>query len=150
MAAHQLSASQVNRTAYAFLHSLPPSHPSWGPEVWQAMKAWAPLPGAAPQGGKGRPAGKPTTARPQAATGIRTNIVHQLKDDQAEGVLLLLPEAGSVHRWATQDPSADEVLRVWYVAITRARRLAALALPVEEINALAQLLTSRQVPSRVA
>jgi hypothetical protein len=76
--------------------------------------------------------------------------VHQLKGDQADGVLLLLPGAGSVHRWATQDPASDEVLRVWYVAITRARRLAALALPEEEINALAQLLTSRQISIRVA
>ncbi|MFF3277328.1 UvrD-helicase domain-containing protein [Streptomyces chrestomyceticus] len=150
MAAHRLTPGQVNRTAFAFLHSLPPSHPGWGPEVWQAMKAWPALPGAAPQGGRGRPAGKPTTARPQAATGIRTNIVHQLKGDQADGVLLLLPETGSVHRWATQDPADDEILRIWYVAVTRARRLAALALVESEIEPLAELLSQRQVPVRIA
>ncbi|MFI5814973.1 hypothetical protein ACIA7S_28945 [Streptomyces sp. NPDC051643] len=55
MAAHRLSARQVNRTAFAFLHSLPAPHREWGPQVWQVMKAWPALPGAAPQGGKGQP-----------------------------------------------------------------------------------------------
>ncbi|MER6567580.1 hypothetical protein ABT288_15680 [Streptomyces sp. NPDC001093] len=45
----------------------------------QAMKAWPPLAGAAPQGRKGRPAGDPTVARRQAATGMRTRIVHELR-----------------------------------------------------------------------
>ena len=89
-------------------------------------------------------------SRPQAATGIRTNIVHQLKGDEADGVLLLLPDAGSVQRWATADPATDEVLRVWYVAVTRARRLAAVALPDEESDELARLLAERQLPFRVA
>ncbi|MFF9476944.1 hypothetical protein ACF1E9_30570 [Streptomyces roseolus] len=148
MAAHSLPASQVNRTAFAFLQSLPPPHKEWGTQVWQAMKAWPTLPGAAPQGGKGRPAGKPTVSRPQPATGIRTNIVHQLKGDEADGVLLLLPDPGSVQRWATSDPATDEVLRIWYVAVTRARRLAAIALPEEETEALANLLAERGVPVR--
>ncbi|MFD3729540.1 hypothetical protein [Streptomyces sp. NPDC058671] len=149
MAGHRLSAGQVNRTAFAFLHSLPAAHREWGPEVWQAMKAWPPLPRAAPQGGKGRPAGKPTLSRFQVATGIRTNIVHQLKGDEADGVLLLLPDAGSVQRWATADPATDEVLRVWYVAVTRARRLAAIAVPQAEVDALTHLLAERAVPVRV-
>ncbi|MEU9223645.1 hypothetical protein AB0D40_04615 [Streptomyces massasporeus] len=50
---------------------------------------------------------------------------------------------------ATGDPATDEVLRVWYVAVTRARRLAAIALLEEETDALARLLTERQVPVRV-
>lgn len=150
MTSHRLPTGQVNRTAFAFLHSLPAPHKKWGPQVWQAMKAWPALPGAAPQGGKGRLAGKPTLSRPQPATGIRTNIVHQLKGDEADGVLLLLPDAGSTQRWATADPAADEVLRVWYVAVTRARRLAAIALPQEETDALARLLAGHHVPLRVA
>ncbi|WP_406122433.1 UvrD-helicase domain-containing protein [Streptomyces canus] len=148
-AAHGLPANQVNRSAFAFLHSLPPPHKKWGPQVWQAMKAWPPLPGAAPQGKKGLPAGVPTVARRQVTTGMRTNIVHQLKGDEADGVLLLLPDAGSVQRWATGDPATDEVLRVWYVAVTRARRLAAIALLEEETDALTRLLTERQIPVRV-
>ncbi|WP_445277721.1 UvrD-helicase domain-containing protein [Streptomyces sp. DSM 41033] len=146
---HRLTPSQINRTAFAFLYSLPEPHKEWGPQVWQAMKAWPPLPGAAPQGGKGRPAGKPTLSRPQSATGIRTNNVHQLKGDEADGVLLLLPDAGSAQRWATANPATDEVLRVWYVAVTRARRLAAIALPESETDTLADLLGDHDVPVRV-
>ncbi len=150
MTSHRLPTGQVNRTAFAFLHSLPAPHKKWGPQVWQAMKAWPALPGAAPQGGKGRLAGKATLSRPQPTTGIRTNIVHQLKGDEADGVLLLLPDAGSGQRGATADPAADEVLRVWYVAVTRARRLAAIALPQEETDALARLLAGHHVPLRIA
>ncbi|MEV5104743.1 hypothetical protein ACFQ7G_03995 [Streptomyces massasporeus] len=57
--------------------------------------------------------------------------------------------ASIVQRLATGDPATDEVLRVWYVAVTRARRLAAIALLEEETDALARLLTERQVPVRV-
>ncbi|ARH89008.1 DEAD/DEAH box helicase [Streptomyces sp. MOE7] len=148
-ATHRLPLSQVNRTAFAFLHSLPAPHKEWGPWVWQAMKAWPPLPGAAPHGTRGRLAGRPTIARPAPATGIRTNTVHQLKGDEADGVLLLLPEPGSVRRWATGDPTTDETLRVWYVAVTRARRLAALAIPEEEAGPLQNLLTGRHVTARI-
>ncbi|NUR26032.1 MAG: hypothetical protein HOV83_09330 [Catenulispora sp.] len=144
------SSAALNRTAFAFLHSLPAPHREWGPQVWQAMKARSALPGAAPQGGKGRPARKPTVSRLQVATCIPTNIVHQLKGDEADGVLLLLPDAGSVQRWATADPATDEARRVWYVAVTRARRLAAVALPDEESDQLARLLPERQVPVRIA
>lgn len=120
----------------------------WARRAAGEMKAWPPLPGAAPQGGKGRPAGKPTMPRPQPVTGNRTNIVHQLTGDEADGVLLSLPDPGSVQRWATSDPATHEVLRIWYVAGTRARRLAAIATPEEEVDALANLLTERGVPVR--
>ncbi|MFF8281054.1 hypothetical protein ACF05T_34225 [Streptomyces lateritius] len=49
----------------------------------------------------------------------------------------------------TSDPAIDEVLRIWYVAVTRARRLAAIALPEEETEALANLLGGRRVPVRI-
>ncbi|MEU2930568.1 hypothetical protein ABZ636_36900 [Streptomyces sp. NPDC007251] len=61
----------------------------------------------------------------------------------------MLPDTGSVQRWATSDPATDEVLRIWYVAVTRARRLAAIALPEEETDALAHLLAERRVPVRI-
>ncbi|MFG2994874.1 UvrD-helicase domain-containing protein [Streptomyces sp. NPDC048257] len=149
-ATHRLPVSQANRTAFAFLHSLPAPHREWSSEVWQAMKAWPPLEGAAPHGAKGRLAGQPATARPVVSTGVRTNIVHQLKGDEADGVLLLLPDSGSAQRWATEDPATNELLRVWYVAVTRARRLAALAVPENETDAFVGLLTHRNVPVRVA
>lgn len=114
------------------------------------MSASIRWPGSPVSARSGRPAGKPTVSRLQAATGIRINIVHQLKGAEADGVLLLLPDAGSVQRWDTAHPATDEVLRVWYVAVTRARRLVAVALPDEERDQLAPLLTERQVPVRVA
>ncbi|MFE3830574.1 UvrD-helicase domain-containing protein [Streptomyces sp. NPDC059092] len=147
-ATHRLSVQQANRTAFAFLHSLPPPHKEWGTEVWQAMKAWPAPSGADPQGTRGRPAGKPVIARAVRSTGVRTNIVHQLKGDEADGVMLMLPDAGSVRRWADGDPASDEMLRVWYVAVTRARRLAVLSVSQGEAEDLAQLLRRHEVPVR--
>ncbi|WP_406344679.1 UvrD-helicase domain-containing protein [Streptomyces sp. NBC_01578] len=149
-AAHRLSVQQVNRTAFAFLHSLPAPHKDWSADVWQAMKAWPSPPDASPQGTKGRLAGKPVVARTVVATGVRTNIVHQLKGDEADAVMLMLPDAGSVQRWAHGDPASDEMLRIWYVAITRARRLAALAVSEGEVASLTRLLGRHEVPVRVA
>ncbi|MFB8029344.1 MULTISPECIES: hypothetical protein [unclassified Streptomyces] len=63
--------------------------------------------------------------------------------------MLLCINAGSVQRWATSDPATGEVLRVWHVAVTRARRLAAIAVPGEEAEELAHLLEERGVPIRV-
>ncbi|MFJ5829566.1 UvrD-helicase domain-containing protein [Streptomyces sp. NPDC093089] len=148
-ATHRLPLQQANRTAFSFLHSLPPPHKEWATDVWQAMKAWPAPPDAAPQGTKGRLAGKPVIARPVKATAVRTNIVHQLKGDEADAVMLMLPDNGSVQRWAQGDPATDELLRIWYVAVTRARRLAALAVSEEEVEGLAQLLCQHAVPARI-
>ena len=78
---------------------------------------------------QGPPRRKTHVSRPQAATGCAPTPSTSSRATEADGVLLLLPDAGSVQRWATADPATDEVLRVWYVAVTRARRLAAVALP---------------------
>ncbi|MEU6882878.1 hypothetical protein [Streptomyces sp. NPDC046712] len=80
---------------------------------------------------------------------MRTNIVHELKGDEADAVMLMLPDDGNVQRWAEGDPAADELLRVWYVAITRARRFVALAVPEEEAEEMALLLTQYEVPVRI-
>jgi DNA helicase II / ATP-dependent DNA helicase PcrA len=94
--------------------------------------------------------------------GGRTDTVHQVKGDEADAVLMLLPDderttrllshwtAGSVARAdalpdATIDDSA-EALRVLYVAVTRARRLIALALPSQHIPALARHLSGLGIP----
>jgi hypothetical protein len=148
-AAHGLTAGQINRTAFAFLHSLPAPHTNWDKEVWQAMKAWPATEDAEPQGTKGRLQGKPLLTKPATATGMHTNIVHQLKGDEADAVLLMLPETGSIRRWATGNPATDELLRVWYVAVTRARRLVTLAVPQEEADALTRQLEQHQIPTRL-
>jgi superfamily I DNA/RNA helicase len=87
--------------------------------------------------------------------------VHQVKGEEADAVLMLLPDddrtthllttwtAGAVPVPAGPAPAPHETaeaLRVLYVAVTRARRLAALALPAQHIAATAQHLTSLHVP----
>ncbi|GGW72856.1 UvrD-helicase domain-containing protein [Streptomyces xantholiticus] len=148
-AAHGLSATQANRMAFAFLCSLPAPHKGWAQDVWQALKAWPAPVGAAPQGTKGRPAGKPAITNPSMTTGLWTDSVYQVKGDEADAVLLMLPDSGSIQRWATGDPATDEVLRIWYVAVTRARRLVALAVPDEATEALTRLLEQHQIPARL-
>ncbi|PCG83094.1 hypothetical protein CIB93_26545 [Streptomyces sp. WZ.A104] len=148
-ASHRVPLQQINRTAFAFLHSLPPPHKEWAADVRQAMKAWPAPADAAPHPKKGHLAGKPVVGRKVKATGVRTNIVHQLKGDEADAVMLMLPDNGNVQRWAQGDPAADELLRVWYVAVTRARRLAALAVPKEEAEDMVRLLRQYEVPVRV-
>lgn len=85
--------------------------------------------------------------------------IHQVKGEEAEAVLVLLPDDTRtdrvLHRWTsgcpgTEGPAATvadiaEALRVLYVAVTRARQLLALSLPARHLEPLAQFLTSREV-----
>jgi len=98
-------------------------------------------------------AGLATAARNAAC---RTDTVHQVKGEEADAVLVLLPDDERTNRllshWtaghlsgpaiaAGQEPAdAAEALRVLYVAVTRARRLIALALPAQHIAPLTQHL----------
>lgn len=84
----------------------------------------------------------------------RTDTVHQAKGEEADAVLMLLPDddrttqllsrwtGGSIPGPADSRTAADaaEALRVLYVAVTRARRLAALALPSSHIAPVQQHL----------
>ena len=114
----------------------------------------------APSGGGNRAAG--TLAGLAKATAesaeCRTDTVHQVKGEEAEAVLVLLPDDERTVRllshwtashgfgpavpsgWDAED--AAEALRVLYVAVTRARRLVALALPEQHIPTVAQHLTT--------
>ncbi len=148
--AHNLPAEKLNRSAYAFLHSLPQPHQDWAKDVWRATKTWPAPAGAAPAQGKGRLAGRPTIARKTTAgSGVRTAVIHQIKGDEADAVLVLLPQENSVQRWIDGNPSTDETLRVWYVAVTRARRLLVLGTRAEETQAFADHLTTHQIPHKI-
>ncbi len=86
----------------------------------------------------------------------RTDTVHQAKGEEADAVLVLLPDDERTDRllslWtaihlpepgtASSDDAEDaaEALRVLYVAVTRARRLIALALPSQHMAPVAQHL----------
>lgn len=78
---------------------------------------------------------------PAAAAGARPRLstVHQVKGDQADAVLLLMPAApataATLTAWLTgavPDAEVAEALRVVYVAATRARRLLGLAVPAAD------------------
>ena len=101
--------------------------------------------------------GRPTGDLPAT----RVDTVHAVKGEETDAVLMLLPReqrtSELIARWvrggaAATDPAleTDEALRVLYVAVTRARRLVALALPSEHLPAVACRLTERGVPVSVA
>ncbi|MEJ3741838.1 UvrD-helicase domain-containing protein [Actinomycetes bacterium KLBMP 9797] len=96
-----------------------------------------------------------------AQAGCRTDTIHQVKGEEADAVLVLLPDddrtARLLSRWTDVIPSPDgqpaqnadddaEALRVLYVAVTRAKRLIALALPGRHIPPVQQHLLGLGVP----
>ncbi|MEU4161722.1 UvrD-helicase domain-containing protein [Actinoplanes sp. NPDC026670] len=109
----------------------------------------------APKGQLSAPSGKgsrkaSSLARLGAAAGTaddtRTGTIHSVKGEQADAVMVLFPDDDRatqlITRWATGSPApgTEESMRVLYVAVTRARHLAALALPPALIPDLQQKL----------
>ncbi|MFF4652566.1 UvrD-helicase domain-containing protein [Streptomyces sp. NPDC001380] len=148
-----LGVEHLHRTAHAFLHTLPPPHPDWATDLWQATKSWPSPPGARPARGKGRLGSKPTIPRQRALSAtsrqVRFAVIHQVKGEEADAVFFLLPKEGSVRRWIDADPAQDETLRVWYVAATRARRLLAIGVRSEETPQLTAHLTAHRIAHTV-
>ncbi|MET7685758.1 UvrD-helicase domain-containing protein [Streptomyces sp. NPDC005423] len=76
-----------------------------------------------------------TDSESTPAAAMRSSTIHQAKGSEADAVLVHLPKPQSVTELlqAWSDPLShtenDELLRTYYVAITRARRLVALAYP---------------------
>ncbi|MGK5556685.1 UvrD-helicase domain-containing protein [Actinomadura kijaniata] len=149
---HQLAMRDVYRQAYAFLHQLPAPNRDWRSEVNSLLRKWPRPTNAAPRNGKGLVAGSPgLPAKHNDLTGIRPRMdnIHQVKGDEAEAVLILLPDEGIASRWLNGDPHDDEELRILYVAVTRARRLLGLAVTESEVDAIAGLLDQFTVPYRL-
>lgn len=61
-------------------------------------------------------------------------------------MLLLVPDKDATTRWTSGDPAADDLLRNWYVAVTRAQKLIAVGIEQGHLDALAVYLRTRQVP----
>ncbi|WP_017557075.1 UvrD-helicase domain-containing protein [Nocardiopsis baichengensis] len=92
--------------------------------------------------------------------------VHDMKGEEADAVLVFVPQRRSpagdgparthiVDMWTsapspgnprTLSPDDAETLRVYYVAVTRARRLLALALPPRELGRMRTFLEARGIP----
>ncbi|MEV6930223.1 ATP-dependent helicase [Dactylosporangium sp. NPDC051485] len=137
-ATHQVRLDDLFRHAYGFLHGLPEPGPSWPKEVNQRIKTWPRPVTAAPRGNAGQlrtaPAGLPAITATEPV--CRIDNVHQVKGDEHDAVLLLLPDDDILTRWRDGDPASDEILRTWYVAVTRARQMLALAIPADQLDGM--------------
>lgn len=168
----------LRRLAARALDELPDlslSAAEWCAAARRVLDALRPLPGVAAPAGKSLtcPRGKATKPAaslagvPTGATvnqAFRTATVHQVKGEETDAVLMLVPDderttdllstwtAGAVPAPAGPAPAEHEIaesLRVLYVAVTRARRLAALALPTQYLAKTAEYLAGRHVPIQV-
>jgi ATP-dependent DNA helicase UvrD/PcrA len=136
------------RRAYAFLYALPEPHDNWAKDVNPLLKQWPKPQGASPKGVAGQLRSKPES--PNASDAVpgqyRADNIHQVKGDEHQGVLLLLPDDDAGTRWISGDPATDEVLRNWYVAVTRAQMLIAIAIKQDHLEALTTHLDARRIP----
>lgn len=95
----------------------------------------------------------------------RAGTVHAVKGQESDAVLIVVPPVGRgkkeddrrsdllIKAWTTgatagNDPETAEALRVLYVAVTRARRLVALALSDTHLTAVKAFLTERGIAHR--
>ncbi|MEU5931036.1 UvrD-helicase domain-containing protein [Micromonospora sp. NPDC047187] len=141
----------IIRRAYRFLYGLPELHAGWIADVNAELKNAPQPPGARPSRGTGRLSGKsPTPRAADAATAsFRCDNIHQVKGDEHPAVMLLIPDNDTSSRWINGDPDTGESLRGWYVAVTRAQRLITIAVQPEQIEALTEFLTARQVATLI-
>jgi DNA helicase II / ATP-dependent DNA helicase PcrA len=137
---------------------------AWCAAARRVLSAFPPVPDigsplgvnlSAPRGDGNRTAGA-LAGLGTAACGspeCRTDTVHQAKGEEADAVLVILPDDERTNRllshWAAADRTelgttsgneaedTAEALRVLYVAVTRARRLIALALPSQHMTPVA-------------
>jgi len=147
-AAAGVEFGDIIRRAYAFLYTLPEPHADWPKDVNRKLKSWPRPPRAAPRGVVGQLRGKPGKLNIVGATAglYRTDNIHQVKGDEHAGVLLLVPDEDAATRWISGDPAEDELLRNWYVAVTRAQKLIAVGIRPDQLHALAEHLRTRQIP----
>ncbi|GAA2617652.1 UvrD-helicase domain-containing protein [Paractinoplanes durhamensis] len=140
----------IVRRAYGFVYRLPEPHTSWITDVNTALKSASRPPGANPRGRTGQLGGKPPKPRTATATApFRSDNIHQVKGDEHPAVLLLAPDNDVSSRWISGDPGADESLRGWYVAVTRAQRLIAIGVRTDQVEPLTAYLTARRVTNLV-
>jgi hypothetical protein len=84
---------------------------------------------------------------------IRASVIHQVKGEEADAVLIIIPDDSRtntiVEAWISgdHDPDIAESLRVLYVAATRARRLLAIAIPPTVLDKIHHYLTMYGIPA---
>lgn len=99
---------------------------------------------------------KVAAVTPGAGSEVRASVIHQVKGEQADAVLVVIPDESRtvavVEAWVSGEhpPEIAENLRVLYVATTRARRLLALALPDSVFETVQNHLKAKGIPTRTA
>ncbi|MER7224249.1 UvrD-helicase domain-containing protein [Streptomyces rubradiris] len=176
LARHRLTELELRLVQQSLVRKLPPlSTPArdWSRAACRALQEEARRLGIEPKTQRAYPSrrgeaaawelvgfGDPDSAR--TAVG-RAGTVHGVKGQEADAVLVVVPPVGRgkeshrsdrlIEAWTTgsgpgDDPETAEALRVLYVAITRARRLVALALSDSHLPAVRSLLLERGIPYR--
>ncbi|MEV1321469.1 UvrD-helicase domain-containing protein [Micromonospora arborensis] len=176
-AVYGIDPHHLRRLAATALHELPElSLPAadWCAAARRTFDTLPPTPGrttpagiaiTSPRGKGTKPASAVAKlpATPRGLPTTRADTVHQVKGEEADAVLMLVPDEDRTTRMLTlwiegiarpthtnsTSPDTAEALRVLYVAVTRAQRLVALALPAAHIPEVARHLTNRNVPINV-
>lgn len=172
LAAHGITPALMRRRAARFLTALPPLDATpardWRSAARAVLKAQLPPSGHTVEAPKilslaakerDKPiaslVGMPPDEDPHApAAAMRSSSIHQAKGSEADAVLIHLPKPQSVtellQAWA--DPLVntdnDELLRTYYVAITRARCLVALTYPMSKHDDVMLHLDSLKIEYR--
>lgn len=167
---HALDRPSFRRAAARCLVALPSvdhgTFREWCAAANKVLERHPPKPGAQRQGQKGRLApGKRQGLTPRDAANVppanlqpgpRVSVIHQIKGEQADAVLVIVPDdnraAAITRAWTSgvHPPDIAENLRVLYVAATRARRLLAFALPATFLQKVQDHLRNQDIPLNAA
>ncbi|MET8276379.1 UvrD-helicase domain-containing protein [Streptomyces sp. NPDC005096] len=169
---HDIQPAIMRRRAARLLAALPPVDLTpardWRSTARSVLKAQLPPTGEQPQPPRilslspkyldmaiGMLIGMPEEDGQDApAATMRSSTIHQAKGGEADAVLIHLPKPKSVSEllqaWA--DPlistETSELLRTYYVAITRARRLLALTYPLSQHSSMTAHLDTMKIEYR--
>ncbi|MFF8352965.1 UvrD-helicase domain-containing protein [Streptomyces chartreusis] len=172
LATHNITPALMRRRAARFLTALPPLDATpardWRSTARAVLKAQLPPSGDTMEAPKILSLGAKELDTPidslvgmpqdedldTPAAAMRSSTIHQAKGSEADAVLIHLPKPQSVtellNAWA--DPlihtENDELLRTYYVAITRARRFVALTYPMSKHDEAMTHLDSLKIEYR--
>ena len=172
LAANNLDPAGFDRLLHRIVTAMPPidqQMPTWVPAASAVLNQHPPAEGLSrtrkrltSAKGQARRTARAAAGLPAAAaSGVkpRLSTIHQVKGDQAEAVLLLIPGGRMTERtspvlsaWlsgAAPDAEIAEALRVAYVGVTRARRLLGLAAPTPYRDRISAFLRRHGVPTEL-
>jgi len=168
LAAHSIDPAAFERLVHritAALPSLDQPMRTWAPAAAGVLSRHPPADGSSRTGSRlvcggqaDRVARIAAKLPPAAAASARPrlNTIHQVKGDQAEAVLVLMPASAVTDRTLTawlagtaSEPEVVEALRVVYVGVTRARRLLGLAVPASHREPLLAAFRRLGIPAEL-